>query len=97
MRDQLDHLVLIAELPTVTLQVLPLASGSHDAMSGGFILLAFPQPEDPELLYVSYVSGSVHIENAEELRKARLVFDKLQTQALGPDESIELISELARR
>lgn len=97
MRDQLDHMVLMAELPTVTLQVLPLAGGPHDAMNGSFALLAFPEPDDPELLFVEYITGALHIENDDELRKARLVFDQLRAQALGPAESIELISELARR
>lgn len=97
MRDQLDHMALVAELPTVTLQVLPYGSGPHGAMTGGFTLLSFPQPNDPQLLFIEYVTGSVHIENAEELRRARLIFDQLRAQALGPSESIELISELARR
>ncbi|MBC6450427.1 hypothetical protein GPZ80_25025 [Actinokineospora sp. HBU206404] len=97
MRDQLDHMALVAELPTVTLQVLPYSSGPHAAMTSGFTLLSFPQPNDPQLLFIEYVTGSVHIENAEELRRARLIFDQLRAQALGPSESIELISELARR
>ncbi|CRK61789.1 Putative DNA-binding protein in cluster with Type I restriction-modification system [Alloactinosynnema sp. L-07] len=97
MRDQLDHMVLVAELPSVTLQVLPLDSGPHDAMNGSFALLEFPQSDDPQLLFIEYITGSLHIENADELRKARLVFDQLRAQALGPAESIELISELARR
>lgn len=97
MRDQLDHLVMMAELPTVVLQVFPLAAGSHDAMNGGFALLEFSQPEDPNLLFIEHITGALHIENADELHKARLVFDQLRAQALGPAESIELISELARR
>jgi transcriptional regulator with XRE-family HTH domain len=97
MRDQLEHLCIMAEVPGVTLQVVPLAGGSHDGMSGGFILLSFPHPDDPELLYIAHITGALHIEDADELRKARLAFDSLQAQALGPTESIELIGELARR
>ncbi len=42
MREQRRKLTEMADLPTVTLQVLPLRA--HGAMDGGFILLSFPDP-----------------------------------------------------
>ncbi|MEU0759041.1 Scr1 family TA system antitoxin-like transcriptional regulator [Streptomyces microflavus] len=36
---QLEHLIAIAELPMVTLQVLPLSAGAHHVMDGTLTLL----------------------------------------------------------
>jgi transcriptional regulator with XRE-family HTH domain len=94
MRDQLRHLIEVAAWHTVTLQVLPLREGAHSAMTGSFILLSFPEPEDAELLYVEYATGALHIEDASELREARLLFGQLRTEALSPVDSVALIERI---
>lgn len=95
MREQLAHLLEVATLPTVTLQVLPLAFGAHNSVGGAFTLLTFPDPDDLELLFVAYATGSLHIENAEEVGAAKLIFEQLRADALSPDDSIALIERLA--
>jgi DNA-binding XRE family transcriptional regulator len=94
MHGQLDHLIETAALPTVTLQVLQLHDGAHSAMDGAFTLLSFPEDYNPELLYISYATGSLHIEKAEQLRAARLMFEQLRTEALGPADSVALIEQV---
>lgn len=95
MHAQLLHLVEMAGLPTVTLQVLPLKEGAHSAMDGAFTLLAFPEPDEPELLYHEYVTGALQIEDQREVREAKLVFDQLRSEALNPADSVALIEQLA--
>jgi len=94
MRDQLDHLIIMAELATVTLRVLPRSLGAHAGQTGAYTLLDFPDPEDQPMLYVSYPTGSVHIEDAEEVGRARLLFDHLLGRALGPEDSVSLIERI---
>ncbi len=91
MRAQLEHLARAAELPTVTLQVLA-AQGS--AVDGSFNLLTFPEDYNPEMLYVEYVAGSLHIEETDAVQMARLVFDRLRTDALNPIDSVALIEQV---
>lgn len=95
LRAQLDHLVMLAELPSVTLHVLPQRSCSPNALDGGFTLLGFPEPAEPELLYHEYATGALHIEDDEEVRAARLVFDSLRGEALNPADSVALIERHA--
>lgn len=64
-------------------------------MAGAFIVLEFPEPEDPDLLYIEYPTDALHIEKAEEVRAATLVFDRLRSQALPVDDSAALIERLA--
>jgi hypothetical protein len=94
MRAQLRHLVQIAELPTVGLQVLPLSVGAHSSMDGAFTLLSFPEPRDPEMLSVEYPTGALHIEDEKAVTEAKLKFENLRSEALSPADSLVLIERI---
>jgi len=94
MREQLEHLISMSQLPTVTLQVLPTDMGGHGGISGSFIVLEFPDPTDFDLLYVSYPTGSTHIEEIDEVSRARLLFDHLSSRALSPTDSLAVIERV---
>jgi hypothetical protein len=94
MREQLRQLVDMADLPTVTLQVLPLRGGAHGAMNGGFTLLSFSDLDDVELLYVEYTTGALHIEDENEVRAARMKFDVLRSEAMSPEDSLAHIEHV---
>lgn len=94
MRRQLRHLLLANNLPTVTIRILLNDFGAHDGMNGPFILLSFPDPKDPEVLYIEYATGSLHIEAGHELSEAKLTFEHLASRALEPDESVALIERV---
>lgn len=94
MRAQLRHLIGQADLPSVTLQVLRNSDGAHVGMDGAFILLAFPDDEDLDVLYVNYIGGALHIEKSEEVAVARLAFDLLRSEALSPADSVAFIERV---
>jgi hypothetical protein len=94
MRDQLEHLVMLAELETVTLCVLPRSLGAHAGQVSAFTLLDFPDAEDPSLLYVAYATGALHIEDPEQVRRARLLTDQLLGRALSTADSVALVERI---
>jgi transcriptional regulator with XRE-family HTH domain len=94
MQDQLRHLVETSELPSVSIQVLPLKM--HGALDGGFTLLSFQDRDEPDLLFVEYVTGALHIEEDAEVRACRLDFDRLGVEALSPDDSVALIKRVSQ-
>jgi transcriptional regulator with XRE-family HTH domain len=94
MQDQLRHLIEAAALSSVTIQVLPLKA--HGALDGGFTLLSFHDRDEPDLLYVEYVTGALHIEEDDEVRACRLKFDRLGVEALSPDDSVALIKRISQ-
>ncbi len=94
MRAQLRRLIEATELATVSLQVLPSANGPHAGMDGAFTLLQFTDPEDPDLLYVEYVTGALHMEKPQETAEAKLIFDNLRSAALSPVDSVAFIERL---
>lgn len=95
MRGQLEHLVMVSELDTVSLQVLPNAAGAHPSMDGAFVILNFPEGSDPSVLHVAYLNGSFQVEKPEEVAEARLVFDRLRSEALSPSDSVTFIERVA--
>ncbi len=96
MRDQLRKLVTTAREPHVTVQVIPYSAGAHAGMPGSFILLDFPNPADPEIVYIDSMAGDLFLEAEADIRRYSLVFDNLRAVALSPDKSIILIENLAQ-
>jgi transcriptional regulator with XRE-family HTH domain len=95
MREQLRHLAAAAAISTVTVQVLPNGAGAHPGMSGAYLILAFPETDEPPVLYVEYPTASLHIEKPEEVAEARLLFDRLRSEALSPMDSVAFIERVA--
>jgi transcriptional regulator with XRE-family HTH domain len=96
MRAQLARLVEAADLPNVTLQVLPFDSGAHAGMDGTFAILDFPEPGDPDVVYAENATGGLFLEKTEELRKYIFIFDHIRAAALPPVESGALLAKLAK-
>lgn len=96
MRAQLAALSEACESPHLTVQVLPFAVGAHIAMLGAFVLLSFPEPADPDVVYLESDTSSLYLERPEEIARYTLVFDHLRATALPVKESIGLINAAAR-
>jgi transcriptional regulator with XRE-family HTH domain len=97
MAAQLAQLIELASLPNVTLQVIPFTSGAHAGMEGAFLILGFPEQADPDVVYVENTSTGVYMEEPPEILRYTLKFDHLRASALGPDATLEKISEAATR
>jgi hypothetical protein len=95
MRQQLDHLVKVAGLPNVTLQVLPFSVGAHAAMDGTFSILIFRESASQNFVFASNAAGGLFLEKEEELRRYSFIFDHLRSNALPTDESARMIAGLA--
>jgi transcriptional regulator with XRE-family HTH domain len=95
LRNQLRHLTLINELPTVTLRVLPTATISNEALVGPFTILDFPSSGHPSVSYALHALGDERQDKSEYVEPARLRFTHLRSLALDPDESVTLIEQVA--
>ena len=87
----------MAELPTVTLQVLPLATAGHAGLDGSFSVLSFGELGEPDIAYVEHVNGAVHVEKEEEVARATMAFARLRSEALSPACSVPVIEQGGRR
>jgi hypothetical protein len=96
MRQQMARLVAAAGEPHVTVQVVPFSAGAHAGMQGAFVIMDFPDPADPEIIYVESMAGDLFLEAEADIRRYRLLFDNLRAVALGPDDSSSVIAGLAQ-
>ncbi|UQU68393.1 helix-turn-helix domain-containing protein [Couchioplanes caeruleus] len=94
MKEQLDHLVTQAKLPTITLQVLPYNAGAHPGMAGSFLVMEFPD-EDPALVYAESAGGGLFLESNADVARYRATFQHLVAQALSPAETMRFIKAAA--
>jgi transcriptional regulator with XRE-family HTH domain len=98
MADQLRHLEELSVLPNLNLQVLPL-EGPHPIATGSFTLLQFPLVggiKFHDVVYIEHLNGCSYLEEETETYRHRLSFERLRAEALGPAESMERISRIAR-
>lgn len=92
---QLTALAEASRRSNVTLQVLPFAAGANAGMEGEFVILAFPDDEDPPVAYVEGLFGDVYLESEEELGRFSLAWTHLLGKALTPADSAAIIANLA--
>ncbi|SFB46392.1 Helix-turn-helix domain-containing protein [Amycolatopsis marina] len=95
--EQLEQLLVLAELPHVTIQVVPFSAGAHPGMEGPFLILGFPEQADPDVVYVDSTSGGSYLEMPDDVRRYSLMFDHLRAAALKPDDTIDVIAAAVRR
>src|SRR5947209_17514159 len=65
MRSQIRHVIDTAQLPNVTVQVLPFSVGYHPAMIGSFAALRFPETPTMNTVYVQIQGGALYVEKRD--------------------------------
>jgi transcriptional regulator with XRE-family HTH domain len=92
---QLARLIEVAAWPNIELRVIPFSLGLHVGMAGPFSLLGFPDGLLPDIAHHEYVVGGHEIDDASVVSQLSTVFSELRGQALGPNESLAMITQLA--
>jgi transcriptional regulator with XRE-family HTH domain len=92
MREQLEHLLALARLPNVELQVIPFESGAHPALGRSFLILSFADPADPDVVYLEDLTSALYLEAAAEVDRYNTSFDHLRAAALSFADSAALIA-----
>ncbi len=93
--EQLRFLAEANDLPNVMVQVLPYAAGAHGAMVGSFEILGFPEPVDPDVVYLENMASALFLEEPEAVSRYVQVFDYLRATALSPQASGDMLRRAA--
>ena len=93
MAAQLARILEVSALPNVTVQVIPFERGFHPAVESNFAILELPDPT-PGVVFVEGLIGSHYLERPEDLARYRQIFGKLQSVALSPQDTADLIANL---
>ena len=97
MDDQLRHLIDTAQLPNVTMQVLPFDAGEHWFLAGSAALLEFRESTHSDVVYLEGLAGDYYEEQPSEVARYREEFERLGVIALDQRLSIKLIESLLGR
>ena len=95
MREQLLYLAERRDRSNLMIQVLPFSAGEHPAMAGPFTLLDFPEVFDLGAVYLENMASAMTLEKPSDLAMYADVFEQVQAQALGPQESRDMLKSLA--
>jgi transcriptional regulator with XRE-family HTH domain len=96
MRAQLEHLASASEQARTTIQVVSYGAGSHPGQAGPFVILGFPEPTEPDVVYMETVGGNLYVDKPDEVRLYTTAFDHLRALALSPGDTRAMLHAAAR-
>jgi transcriptional regulator with XRE-family HTH domain len=96
LRAQLRHLVELAALPNITLQVVPFGSGGHAAAGGPFTILRFSEPDLPDIVYLEQLTSALYLDKAHDTNHYMAVMDRLCVQAESPTDTIAFLHSIIK-
>lgn len=96
MRAQFRHLIEMATLPHVTLQIVPFARGGHAAECGSFTVLRFEEQDLPDVVYIEQLTGAMYLDQRSDVEHYLEVVDELSGEALTPAATRAFIEQVAR-
>jgi transcriptional regulator with XRE-family HTH domain len=97
MRAQLEHLLEVADLPNVTLQIAAFDLGPHAAAGGPFTILRFPEPDLPDLVYLEQLNSALYLDQPDDVIDYVTVMDQLCVQAETGAASKDMLRSLLGR
>lgn len=86
----LARLLELADLPTVSLQVLSFSAGAHAAMGSMFTIVRLPEPGG-RVVYLEDLWSAEYADREPQVAAHNQVFDRLCTTALDAAETKTLI------
>src|ERR1700759_295433 len=96
MRAQCQHLIELAEVPHVTLQIVPFATGGHAGESGSFTVLRFEERDLPDVVYLEQLTGAIYLDQRPDVERYLEAADELSGAALTPAGTRQFIEQVAR-
>ena len=95
MRDQLAHLVDLADRDNVTLHVMPLGVPVHDGLDGKFMVLEFADAQS--IGYVEFPDGAVYVQDQDQVAAYTKAAERLRSAALSRADSVAAIKSRLTR
>ncbi|MGH3833724.1 MAG: helix-turn-helix domain-containing protein [Pseudonocardiaceae bacterium] len=95
-RAQLHHLIEIAELPNITLQVVPFSAGTHLAAGGPFTILHFNEPDITDIVYLEQLTSAVYLDKKRDTDNYLTIMNQLRVKAYSTTDTITFLSQISK-
>lgn len=96
LREQLAHLLVVAEYPNVDLRVVPFEVGAYGSMNGSCVIIDYPEPDSMSGVYLEYPAGGSWVDNRDDVHRFTSMFDDIVQLALEPVDTTNLIHQQIR-
>lgn len=94
-RRQLAHLLELAELPTVTLQIAPFdAPAQHVLVGGSFTILRFPAGDLRDVVYLQQLNSALYIDKPADVEEYAGIWDGLCAGVEPPDRTAGIVDRI---
>jgi hypothetical protein len=92
LREQIEHLLDMARMPHITIQIVPNHLSGY-AAEGAFTILRFAEAELPDVIYIEHLGGAVYLDSLDEIELYARTLDRLAVDAETPDRSRQLMAK----
>ncbi len=86
MRAQLERLLELSELPSVTLRVIPYGAGVLPGGNNKFIILSFAQSNVSDVVFIEGLTGDLYLDDIRDVEIYNMTFRTLVQLAADPEE-----------
>jgi hypothetical protein len=76
MAEQLDHLVEMAQRPSILIEVIPLDVGAHEGVNGAFVIADFA--DAPSIVHLETTLTGLVVERPEDMVAVTLSYETLR-------------------
>jgi hypothetical protein len=91
MRAQLERLLELSELPSVTLRVIRYDAGALPAGNIKFIILNFAGPTVSDVVFIEGLTGDLYLDDPADVEAYKATYRTLVRLAAGPEATRETI------
>jgi hypothetical protein len=96
LRAQVQHLIEVAQLPNLSLQIVPFFLGGHAAAGGPFTILRFSDPDLPDIVYLEQLTSALYLDKRSDVDHYMAVMDRLCAEAEPPTETIKFLYRIVK-
>ncbi|MGW0659695.1 DUF5753 domain-containing protein [Streptodolium elevatio] len=91
-REQLEHLLTIAWMPHVNIEVVPISCGLHACMNGPIVLISIPGRG--EVAYCEGMGSGRLVTDDQAVLDVECRYDPMRAEAHSPRHSVQVLSDL---
>jgi transcriptional regulator with XRE-family HTH domain len=88
---QLEHLVTVADLPNVTMQVVPYTAGLHPGVKGSFEIVQFDDEREEKVVYLEDSRGDFISDDPISTQGYLTAFERIEEVSLTPLDSVDYL------
>lgn len=91
MRDQLQHLLEICQLPQVTVQIMSFHAGGHAVVRGPVTIVRLPGGQLPDMVYLEQLASALYPDKPAEIEYYWDAMNRLVVAAESPDATSTIL------